>query len=101
MTETRLNRTGGRPLVFRGVEVASVNTKQAGDTRWSKAMVYRAENGVVVLGHAKMTNWQGEKDHFDAKQVDNAGALVAFLEREDPACAEKIARQLNVVEKIK
>ncbi len=100
MKETKLTRTGKRPLVFNGIELAAATTRDHNSTRWSKCEVHKTEKGKYVLGYAAMTCWQGESDRYSANVFDTPEDVVAELEENCPALAEDIAKALNVAERV-
>lgn len=105
-----IERTGRRPLRFRGERMACCDSSGHDDTRWTVATVYRrpaypnhtwtdkADTRGYVLAVSHFTRWDGETDRHEAHVVDTLGELAAEIEELPPAVADELFDQLGIVE---
>lgn len=100
MTEIKLYRSGKRPIVFIGEEIASASTRELDSTRWVNASVYQSENGNIILGVAQITCWHGERDRFEAESFSCVEGAVSYIEDHHPILAEEISEALGVFQTI-
>ena len=98
MTEIKLNRTGKRPLVFVGREVAQATSRKHDSTRWVKVYVYETVRGGYVIGLARLTSWLGESSCYTTEMFTTREGVVEHLEKCAPEIAWVVANRLEVVE---
>ena len=101
MKQTTLTRSVKRPLVFIGALTASATTKEHDSTRWVNVEVYETEAGMWIVGIARITCWQGERDSFSAEVFTAPEKVVDYIEEEVASVAPEIAEKLNILEEVK
>lgn len=99
-TETKLTRTGKRPLAFNGSELHADTTATHNSTRWIKIGVYETDSGKTVVGIGNMTCWQGEHDSYMAEVFNTRKTAMEFIEEFAPQLASDAAQAMNVEERI-
>jgi hypothetical protein len=80
MQEYRLRRDGDAPLVFRGEQIATADTREVqgdGQNRWHEVEIYRTAGGRHVVAIEYHTQWQGERDTREAHALGPDLAEVA------------------------
>jgi EXLDI family protein len=99
MFQKKLNRTGKRPLVFMGEEIASATNKHKDSTRWDDVHMYKSSNGGYIVGIARKTNWVDERDTYFAEPFNTMDNAIRFVERDENArsLVPQIRQQLNGV----
>ena len=100
MTEIKLNRTGQRPVVFIGKQLASASSKDHNSTRWVKVEVFENQKGSLIVGVGHLTCWQGESDHYTVNTFKTKDQVMDWVEEVASPVAEAIAEQLGAVEVI-
>lgn len=106
MEKVRLARSGQRALEFVGELLAEFATSpnQASPRwsgavgRWEEVRVYQTQGGKYVVWVADYTQWQGERDHYEAHIFDSLEEVMEYLEEEEPWAAEPIAEELELSE---
>lgn len=82
MQDFRVQRTGDRDLVFSGVLLADLSSRDhAGQTRWTEIRVYRTDAGKYVTEQIGRSTVRGEIDRRDVKVVDAATEVHVALRR--------------------
>ena len=100
VTEYNLYRDNQRALAFKGKTLVVQDTRDHSSTRWTKCAVYETDKGAYVVGQARMTQWQGEKDSYSAEVLKTLDEVVDFIEEQVPELAASIASRLDVKEEI-
>lgn len=100
MEQTKLKRSGQRPLAFIGEQLLATDDKTLNSTRWTKVSVYTTKAGRFVVGVAHITCWQGESDSYKAAAFDSLDETVSYIEEHAPNLAGYAANALGVSEHI-
>jgi hypothetical protein len=111
MKQIKINRTGLRPLVFEGKQVASEDSYNYGGkmhNRWHEVTVYRGAT-CWVAKVAYLSKWAGEGAHVDAAAFNTRFDLETWLENYEmpnkdsigfPKRPEHEARQAALMSKL-
>ena len=98
--EIKLTRTDKRPLVFSGREIASETTKTHDSNRWHNVKIYETNSGKIVVGIARITCWQGERDFYQAEAFASREAAISHIEEHAETLASELAEKLGVSERL-
>jgi len=107
-TEITLERTGRRPLTFRGREVWRWKTAPdradhdySGDPgRWTVLVLYQTDAGRFVLHEQRLTIWTGEHDRLDTHVFQTLPAIADWLEANCPGAAPAFCDQFGIAERL-
>lgn len=108
MEKIVLKRSERRPLAFEGELLASYETSpnQASSRwsgspgRWQETRVYRSKSGKYILHRARMTQWEGERNRFEALVFNDLEDLIGFLEEVSPQAAFEITQEMGLYEEV-
>ncbi len=100
MEQTKLKRSGQRPLAFTGEQLLATDDKTLNSTRWTKVSVHKTKAGRFVVGVGHMTCWQGESDSYKAEAFDSLDDVISYIEENAPNLAGYAANALGVAEHI-
>lgn len=81
-----LERSGERNLVFEGVCLAEVNTREPTgprQDRYDEYTLYRTVGGKYILFHEYTSHWQGERSYTEAWIGDSAAEVLEQARFED------------------
>lgn len=96
MEEQRLNRTDQRPLVFLGEEVGFASNKaDPKQSRWTNLRLFIKNTGEYVLGAARLTCWDGERDQLTANKFKTLRDALRFVEREYPELSDVLSHDIH------
>lgn len=101
-TKVVLTKSNASPDAFMGIELASGDTKEKGDLRWTQVKVYRTDKGEIVVGVAHKTCWRGEKKSYVVsylKTLDEVEQVLttADLGSTDEAYVEKYKAMIRKI----
>lgn len=82
-------------MAFYGTEVAYATDRKSNSTRWTNIRVYRTDKGGYVVGIAKLTCWDGERDSLDAPKAKNRKEVLQIVRQHAPDLAEIVEIELN------
>lgn len=97
-TETKLNRTDRRPIVFNGLLLAKDSSRSVSggnSNRWQVGAIYKTDKQKFVVGIENVTCWQGERDFDRADVFDHIEAAITHCEEYAPGLVEELSRQLK------
>ncbi|MCM8749562.1 hypothetical protein NET02_10420, partial [Thermomicrobiaceae bacterium CFH 74404] len=109
MKEIILERTGRRPLTFRGREVWRWETspdrahpRYSGDPgRWTALVLYLvADLSQYVLYEQRLSNWTGERDHLEAHTFDTLPEIADWLEQHCPGAVSSFCDKFQFFEEL-
>lgn len=103
----KLNRSGGRPVAFKGEELINETTKERDSTRWFRLQVFIADiedpvtqevleaDVLYMCGIGHITCWEGERDQYWVEKLtrgdngpENALRVVKALTKHEPPAPE-------------
>jgi hypothetical protein len=87
MKKYRIKRDEGRDIVFTGhligtAETSPDNTRRdySGSTgRWQELELYKTDGGKYVCSRMHGTQWQSERDHYEAAICENEVDVINFF----------------------
>lgn len=109
MTEITLERSGLRPLRFRGALVWRWETspdraspRYSGDPgRWTVLELYETAAGSYLLYEQRCTNWTGERDHLASHQFAALPEVAGWLEQNCPGAITSFCERFEVYEDLR
>src|SRR4051812_41685540 len=81
--EYTLDRTGHRPLRFKGTRIGFGTTKHHTSTEWTNVTIYKTAAGSYVADVEHVSLAQSETDVSEAFTCGSAGELIAALHGAD------------------
>jgi len=87
MKKHKIRRSGDRDIVFTGELIGSAETSpdtarsnySGSNGRWQELELYRTQSSKLICQRMDRTQWQGERDHYEAKVCANEAEVIEFF----------------------
>jgi hypothetical protein len=79
MEKIIIKRDGLPPISFTGEVIGTGSTRTHNSTRWTTVDIYRTKGNRYIAKVSRLTCWQGESDHREAKSCELASEVIDYL----------------------
>jgi hypothetical protein len=83
MEKMIIKRDGLPPISFTGEVIGTGSTRTHNSTRWTTVDIYRTKGNRYIAAISRLTCWQGESDHREAKSCELASEIIDYLKGEN------------------